>query len=180
MYQGLLFLTRSTCVIVDAPSHTCKSNDFIPRYDITIIIDLAAFNGPLHGAKCHNKHLFSKWLFTTDCWFNPNQTISLGNFRNYWIRRWNWCAFLFLFSIFLLDCRCSFHIIMQQTLHHEDVITWRRFPRYWSFVMENPSVTGGFTKQSTSKAELWSFFDVSKKKLLDKHTCGPFTNMVQL
>ena len=34
LYQGLLFLTRSTCVIVDAPSHTCKSHDFIPRYDI--------------------------------------------------------------------------------------------------------------------------------------------------
>ena len=33
--QGLLFLTRSTCVIVDARSHTCKSHDFIPRYDIT-------------------------------------------------------------------------------------------------------------------------------------------------
>ena len=35
LYQGLLFLTRSTCVIVDARSHTCKSHDFIPRYDIT-------------------------------------------------------------------------------------------------------------------------------------------------
>ena len=34
LYQGLLFLTRSTCVIVDAGSHTCKSHDFIPRYDI--------------------------------------------------------------------------------------------------------------------------------------------------
>ena len=34
--QGLLFLTRSTCVIVDARSHTCKSHDFIPRYDIIV------------------------------------------------------------------------------------------------------------------------------------------------
>ena len=34
LYQGLLFLTRSTCVIVDTRSHTCKSHDFIPRYDI--------------------------------------------------------------------------------------------------------------------------------------------------
>ena len=34
LYQGLLFLTRSTCVIVEARSHTCKSHDFIPRYDI--------------------------------------------------------------------------------------------------------------------------------------------------
>ena len=38
LYQGLLFLTRSTCVIVDARSHTCKSHDFIPRYDIIIYI----------------------------------------------------------------------------------------------------------------------------------------------
>ena len=37
LYQGLLFLTRSRCVIVDARSHTCKSHDFIPRYDIKII-----------------------------------------------------------------------------------------------------------------------------------------------
>ena len=36
LYQGLLFLTRSTCVIVDARSHTCKSHDFIPRYDINV------------------------------------------------------------------------------------------------------------------------------------------------
>ena len=37
LYQGLLCLTRSTCVIVDARSHTCKSHDFIPRYDIISI-----------------------------------------------------------------------------------------------------------------------------------------------
>ena len=36
LYQGLLFLTWSTCVIVDARSHTCKSHDFIPRYDIIV------------------------------------------------------------------------------------------------------------------------------------------------
>ena len=36
LYQGLLFLTRSTCVIVDARSHTCKSHDFLPRYDIIL------------------------------------------------------------------------------------------------------------------------------------------------
>ena len=34
LYQGLLFSTRSTCVIVDARSHTCKSHDLIPRYDM--------------------------------------------------------------------------------------------------------------------------------------------------
>ena len=34
LLQGLLFLTRSTCVIVDVRSHTCRSCDFIPRYDI--------------------------------------------------------------------------------------------------------------------------------------------------
>ena len=38
LYQGLLLLTRSTCVIVDARSHTCKSHDFIPRYDIKGLI----------------------------------------------------------------------------------------------------------------------------------------------
>ena len=38
LYQGLLFLTRSTCVIVDARSHTCKSHDFIPRYDIMVVV----------------------------------------------------------------------------------------------------------------------------------------------
>ena len=42
MYQGLLFLTQSTCVIVDARSHTSKSHDFIPRYDIN---DLGNFQG---------------------------------------------------------------------------------------------------------------------------------------
>ena len=39
LYQGLLFLTWSTCVIVDARSHTCKSHDFIPRYDIKLQIE---------------------------------------------------------------------------------------------------------------------------------------------
>ena len=37
LYQGLLSLTRSTCVIMDARSHTCKSHDFIPRYDINVL-----------------------------------------------------------------------------------------------------------------------------------------------
>ena len=37
LHHGLLFLTRSTCVIVDARSHTCKSHDFIHRYDIILI-----------------------------------------------------------------------------------------------------------------------------------------------
>ena len=32
LYHGLLFLTRSTCVIVDPRSHICKSHDFIPRF----------------------------------------------------------------------------------------------------------------------------------------------------
>ena len=44
LYQGLLFLTRSTCVIVDARSHTCKSHDFIPRYDIKVVIDAMALD----------------------------------------------------------------------------------------------------------------------------------------
>ena len=30
---GITFLTRSTCVIMDARSRTCKSSDFIPRYE---------------------------------------------------------------------------------------------------------------------------------------------------
>ena len=44
LYQGLLFLTRSTCVMVDARSHTCKSHDFIPRYDININTPLTKHN----------------------------------------------------------------------------------------------------------------------------------------
>ena len=39
--------------------------------------------------------LFSKWRFTTYCWFNSCQTISLGSFHNYEIPRSNWCAFCF-------------------------------------------------------------------------------------
>ena len=44
LYQGLLFLSRSTCVIVDARSHTCKSHDFIPRYDIIPNIFIVKLN----------------------------------------------------------------------------------------------------------------------------------------
>ena len=36
LYQGLPFSTRSTCVIMDARLHTCKSHDFISRYDIIV------------------------------------------------------------------------------------------------------------------------------------------------
>ena len=50
---------------------------------VTTIIDLAALNGLLHRAKCHNKLLFSKWWFMTDCWFNPYQTISSDSFHKY-------------------------------------------------------------------------------------------------
>ena len=49
---------------------------------VTIAIDLTALNGRLHRAKCHNKLLFSKWWFTTDCWFNPHQTDFFGQFSH--------------------------------------------------------------------------------------------------
>ena len=61
LYQGLLFLTRSTCVIVDARSHTCKSHDFIPRYDIMfrfhgrIEID-HSYGLRCRGLCCHSRH----------------------------------------------------------------------------------------------------------------------------
>ena len=53
LYQGLLFLTRSTCVIVDARSHTCKSHDFIPRYDI-----IKEMNGQELGHYLTSNHSF--------------------------------------------------------------------------------------------------------------------------
>ena len=50
LYQGLVFFTRSTCVIVDARSHTCKSQDFIPRYDIIVQTNPGtARNQPVRG-----------------------------------------------------------------------------------------------------------------------------------
>ena len=53
LYQGLLFVTRSTCVIVDARSHTCKSHDFIPRYDImTEITDSKSWSRCDHHHHC--------------------------------------------------------------------------------------------------------------------------------
>ena len=67
---------------------------------VTTIIDLTALNGLLHRTKCHDKLLFSNGWFTTSCWFDLYQTISLGSFYNHSISRWNWCAVLFLFSIF--------------------------------------------------------------------------------
>ena len=35
----LFFGPRSTCVIVDTRSHTCKPHDYIPRYDIITMIN---------------------------------------------------------------------------------------------------------------------------------------------
>ena len=34
-----------------------------------------------------------------------------------------------------------------RNLGHDDVIKWKHFPRYWSFVSGNPPVTGGFPSQ---------------------------------
>ena len=45
------------------------------------VIDLAALN-KLLAAKYTNKRLFSNWWLSTDCWFNPYQTISLGSVHN--------------------------------------------------------------------------------------------------
>ena len=39
--------------------------------------------------------------------------------------------------------------------YHDDVTSWKRFPRYWPFVRE-----------------LWCFFDISPNKLLCKHSNG--------
>ena len=51
------------------PIHTTEmpSSAWGTRF-ATTIIDIAALSSPLHRAKCHNKLLFSKWWFTTDCY----------------------------------------------------------------------------------------------------------------
>ena len=101
---------------------------------VTTIIDLAALNSRLHRAKWHNKLLFSKWRFMTNCWFNPSAmpfwTISLGSFHNYKISRWNWCAFLSLFSIVLKGSQNKLKLVLEP----DDVIKRKHFPRNWPFM----------------------------------------------
>ena len=41
---------------------------------------------------------------------------------------------------------------------HDGVMTWKRLPHYWSFVKENPPVTGEFSSQSASNADVSCFF----------------------
>ena len=46
---------------------------------------------------------------------------------------------------------------------HDDVIKWKHFPRYWSFVRGiNPSPVSSLTK--ASDAEFWCIFDMRSKK----------------
>ena len=42
----------------------------------------------------------------------------------------------------------------------------------WALCEGNAPVSGGFPSQRVSNAELWYFFDVSPKKLLNKHSGG--------
>ena len=42
---------------------------------VTTIIDIAARNGLLHRAKCHNKLSFSNGWFITSWWYNPYQIV---------------------------------------------------------------------------------------------------------
>ena len=72
LYQGLLFLTRSTCVIVDARSHTCKSHDFIPRYDIILcalskVFEKVMYNRLLHFINELNILYKFQFGFRKDC-----------------------------------------------------------------------------------------------------------------
>ena len=77
LYQGLLFLTRSTCVIVDARSHTCKSHDFIPRYDIIYCI---TFNHVVMRVRVsYDMHIAN---FDLDLWYVIVTAISSLQWRH--------------------------------------------------------------------------------------------------
>ena len=54
---------------------------------------------------------------------------------------------------------------------HDDVIKWKRFPRYWSFVGEFTRHRG-IPLTKTSDAELWCFFDLLLNKRLSKQSWG--------
>ena len=52
--------------------------------------------------------------------------------------------------------------------YHDDVIKWKRFPRYWPFVCVGgagvPPVTGGFPSQRASNVGFGVSFDISLNK----------------
>ena len=50
---------------------------------------------------------------------------------------------------------------------HDEVMSWKRLPRYWPFAKWNPAVRGGFPSQGCSNAD-WMFVDDSPMKLLNK------------
>ena len=54
--------------------------------------------------------------------------------------------------------------------YHDDVITWKHFPRYWSFCEGNPVVTGWFLSQRQVTRSFDVFFGLRLNKRLSKQS----------
>ena len=58
----------------------------------------------------------------------------------------------------------------QAACHHDDVIKWKHFPRYWPFVRGNHPVTGEFPAQRPVTRSFGVFFDLRLNKRLGKQS----------
>ena len=56
--------------------------------------------------------------------------------------------------------------------YHDDVIKWKHFPRYWSFVRGNTPITGEFPSQRPVPRSFGVFFDLRLNLRLGKQSWG--------
>ena len=56
-------------------------------------------------------------------------------------------------------------------MHHDDVIKWKHFPRYWPFVQGIHRLPVN-SQAKTSDADLWYLFDLRMNKRLSKQAWG--------
>ena len=69
--------------------------------------------------------------------------------------------------------------IMNTTLNHDDVIKWKHFPRYWTFV-RGILITGEFPSQRPVTRSFAVFFDLRLNKLLSKQSIRQRLNAITL
>ena len=58
------------------------------------------------------------------------------------------------------------------SFRHQQNMTWKRFPHYWSFVKDTHQSSADSPLQRNRNAEFSCFFDVSLNKLLSKQSIG--------
>ena len=139
-------------------------NPDLPRYWVAIV---------LKGI-CRYSHYYQMWLYMRLIVFRWSARLKLDIFfsnairlgLNFWDFVWQTeVSLVLLMSLSIIDFprKKNYYYSSCRFRNHDDVIKWKHFPRYWSFVR-------GFPSQRPATRTFDVFFDLCLNKRLSKQS----------